>query len=211
MESSPGPGTFPICVRSFIDRSIVWDSSCMHMNLQMADYGLPRYTSVHSGQYVRSRDTGDRSTRRSPTRLLLRTTWCVWAYNSAVHSILDRVLTCHQFDPATPFANAQRVADLLGQSAVLVRQNGFGVSSVSMDSVRVAIKSRPNFAAHHVLGTLDLCQCDSKELYGYRKGDVDYSVTDSAHQHRSYCSHLLSSRMALWCAKLTQGSNCSGV
>ena len=136
MELSPGPGTFPICVSSFIGRSIVWDSSCMHMNLQMADYGLPRYTSVHSGQYVRSRDTGDRSTRRSPTRLLLLTTWCVWAYNSAVHSsILDRVLTCHQFDPATPFANAQRVADLLGQSAVLVRQNGFGVSPVSMDSV----------------------------------------------------------------------------
>ena len=39
-----------------------------------------------------------------------------------------------QADPVTPFENAQLMADLLGDSAVLVRQNGFGHASLAEKS-----------------------------------------------------------------------------
>ncbi|KAI1791401.1 alpha/beta-hydrolase [Ganoderma leucocontextum] len=47
------------------------------------------------------------------------------------------IVASNLFDPSTPFANAQRVSDLLGQSATLVRQNGFGHTTLSVPSTCV--------------------------------------------------------------------------
>ncbi|KAM5541070.1 hypothetical protein V8D89_005381 [Ganoderma adspersum] len=44
------------------------------------------------------------------------------------------IIASNLFDPATPFANAQNLADLLGQSATLVTQNGFGHTTFAAPS-----------------------------------------------------------------------------
>ena len=45
-----------------------------------------------------------------------------------INEIQARVVFVTQFDPITPFPGAQAVANLSGDKAVLMRQNGFGVS-----------------------------------------------------------------------------------
>ncbi|PIL25655.1 hypothetical protein GSI_11405 [Ganoderma sinense ZZ0214-1] len=44
------------------------------------------------------------------------------------------IVASNLFDPATPFANAQKLVDLLGQSAILVTQNGFGHTTFAAPS-----------------------------------------------------------------------------
>ena len=55
-----------------------------------------------------------------------------------------------QYDPATPLASAQEVVRQLGDDAVLVRQNGFGVRlSFPQLSVDLRTHYAESVTAHH--------------------------------------------------------------
>ena len=62
-----------------------------------------------------------------------------------------------QADPVTPFENAQLMADFLGDSAVLIKQNGFGHASLAeKSSCTIGVVSR-YFQEGEVSGVAPCC------------------------------------------------------
>ncbi|KAH9939004.1 alpha/beta-hydrolase [Epithele typhae] len=70
------------------------------------------------------------------------------------------------FDPITPFSQAQTLADLMGDSATLVRQNGFGHRSLAQAS-ECTSKIIQDYLNNDALpaGDATVCEVDAVELF----------------------------------------------
>ncbi|KAL1674267.1 TAP-like protein-domain-containing protein [Schizophyllum commune] len=72
----------------------------------------------------------------------------------------NRVLVIgNKVDPITPYSNSQRMAEILGDKAVLVTQNGFGHTSLAEKST-CTINAIKQYFADGSLPTYDATQCE---------------------------------------------------
>ncbi|CEL59949.1 Putative hydrolase Mb2247c OS=Mycobacterium bovis (strain ATCC BAA-935 / AF2122/97) GN=Mb2247c PE=3 SV=1 [Rhizoctonia solani AG-1 IB] len=85
----------------------------------------------------------------------------------------------NEADPITPLISAKKLADALGDSAVLIEQDDYGHSSLAMHS-NCTVAALQNYFVHNKLPTQDIFCGTNQVLFPAAGGDVTKKTVDRA-------------------------------